>query len=1032
MGSMYETDPGRRLLPSVVDHWAAVDPKTPFCNLPNAITPQDGFHPVSFGDISHCTDFMCGWIEALVGRGAGETVAYLGVNDIRYLVVFLACNKMGYNVFLPSTRNSDEAHVHLLQATSPVAFLYTPEFRGKVQGLRVHYPKMNIFEIPSLDSMLAGEAQHYPYTKSFEEEEDQVSVVMHTSGTTGLPKPIYLTHGFFFTAANLANYPLPRGRSSPLSQMQLENNVVLTVTPFFHIMGFFPFIAAILLRIPFSVPPLKPLSGQLVMDIIEAWKPHTAFLPPSLIEDICSTPGGMNSLAKLNRLYFGGAPLAPKTGDILRERVSIICAYGSTEMGLVAAMIPEDSKDWSYFDWAPGYNTFMDPVGDDLYELVLRRGENRDWHAIFHTFPTLMEYHTKDLFRQHPTKPNLWQYAGRLDDIIVLSNGEKFNPVTMEKRIEAVPLVSRALVVGQGRFQAALLLEPNWDLWDTNGFTAVEAFIGAVWPQVQDANESVPTYARVMRDHIGIAARVKPFKTTAKGSTQRRQVNDDYKSEIEELYNRENDTSLDVLEDGSLESVEQFVRRAVINQLGREIGDEDDLYVSGFDSLQTTSLANTLSRAIKAKDTDDHRDEPVTAHMIYNNPSIASLSLVVTGLIDGTMPKAEISRIDRINELFQSFTNDLPGPRKTTASRPASKGNVVLLTGSTGSFGSYVLDTLLGDPSVKKIYCLNRSLDAESRQTESHHEKRLRAIEPNRNRLEFVQADFSEDQLGLPHVIYTELLGEVNVVIHNAWKVDFNQSLASFHPMIKSVRSLVNFSSEAKYCPHLFFVSSISSIGAWDPSMGHPSAPEGPVHNPDAALKQGYAESKHIAERLCYTASDKVDIPTTILRVLGSWNSREWIPALMKSSISLGQIPSTLGGANEINWIPIDSLAEIVWEIIQYRLLLQSESTSATFHLVNPRIVDWTALSAHIGQKLGLQTIALSSWIQDLDKASQTDAKDTPAVTLLGFFRGLLRNNGSVSVIDVSKAMEASNSMRRLEPVTVAMMDNWARQWVYN
>lgn len=121
-----------------------------------------------------------------------------------------------------------------------------------------------------------------------------------------------------------------------------------------------------------------------------------------------------------------------------------------------------------------------------------------------------------------------------------------------------------------------------------------------------------------------------------------------------------------------------------------------------------------------------------------------------------------------------------------------------------------------------------------------------------------------------------------------------------------------------------------------------------------------------------------------------------------------------------------------MWEIIQHRLLLQSESTSATFHLVNPRIVDWTALSAHIGQKLGLHTIALSSWIQDLDKASQTDAKDTPAVTLLGFFRGLLRNNGSVSVIDVSKAMEASNSMRRLEPVTVAMMDNWARQWVYN
>jgi NAD(P)-dependent dehydrogenase (short-subunit alcohol dehydrogenase family) len=581
-------------------------------------------------------------------------------------------------------------------------------------------------------------------------------------------------------------------------------------------------------------------------------------------------------------------------------------------MGIVPSMIPENSKEWSYFEWAPGYNTFIDPVGDGLYELVLQRGKTRDYHAIFHTFPTLLEYRTKDLFRQHPTRPNLWQYAGRLDDIIVFSNGEKFNPVTMEKRIEAMPLVSRALVVGQGRFQAALLIEPNWELWDMNGFTAVEAFIGAVWPQVQDANATVPTYARVMRDHIGIAARRKPFRTTAKGSTQRRQVNEEYKSEIELLYNRQNGTRPDDSEGGAFESA-GFVRQAVISQLGRQIGDDDDLYVAGFDSLQTTSLANILSRAITRNDTDD-RVKTVTAQMVYDNPSIASLSLVITGLLEGTNTQAEVSRAARINGLLESFTQNLPQPNKAAIPRPKSEGHVVMLTGSTGSFGSYILDTLLSDPSVKKIYCLNRSADAEARQTESQAEKGLRAVEQNRNHVEFVQAEFSDDQLGLTQWMYRKLLEEVNVVIHNAWKVDFNQSLASFHLMIKGVRSLIDFASQTRYCAHLFFVSSISSIGAWNPSMGQISAPEGPVHSPDAALKQGYAESKHVAERLCYAASDKVGIPITVLRVgqiagpttrLGRWNPREWVPALVQSSISLGQIPSTMGSANEINWIPI-------------------------------------------------------------------------------------------------------------------------------
>lgn len=84
---------------------------------------------------------------------------------------------------------------------------------------------------------------------------------------------------------------------------------------------------------------------------------------------------------------------------------------------------------------------------------------------------------------------------------------------------------------------------------------------------------------------------------------------------------------------------------------------------------------------------------------------------------------------------------------------------------------------------------------------------------------------------------------------------------------------------------------------------------------------------------------------------------------------------------------------------------------------------------------MGLDTIALSSWIQNLERTGRrnhTDATNTPAVTLLDFFRGLLDHTESISGIDVSKAVDASSSMRCLEPVTVAMMDNWTRQWGYN
>lgn len=84
---------------------------------------------------------------------------------------------------------------------------------------------------------------------------------------------------------------------------------------------------------------------------------------------------------------------------------------------------------------------------------------------------------------------------------------------------------------------------------------------------------------------------------------------------------------------------------------------------------------------------------------------------------------------------------------------------------------------------------------------------------------------------------------------------------------------------------------------------------------------------------------------------------------------------------------------------------------------------------------MGLDTIALSSWIQNVDRTgrrNQSDATNIPALRLLDFFRGLLGDTESLSGIDASKAIEASNGLRCLEPVTVGMMDNWTRQWGYN
>jgi acyl-coenzyme A synthetase/AMP-(fatty) acid ligase len=71
------------------------------------------------------------------------------------------------------------------------------------------------------------------------------------------------------------------------------------------------------------------------------------------------------------------------------------------------------------------------------------------FHATFWIFPELTEYSMNDLYSKHPTKPNLWLYVGRTDDVIVLSDREKFSLTAMEATLREHPSVKGALVVSQ-------------------------------------------------------------------------------------------------------------------------------------------------------------------------------------------------------------------------------------------------------------------------------------------------------------------------------------------------------------------------------------------------------------------------------------------------------------------------------------------------------------------------------------------------------------------------------------------------------
>jgi hypothetical protein len=96
-----KTEPryGSRLMPMVVDEMAMNEPDAVFAYVPLTGNVSDGYKAISFLDLATAVDRVAWWIHETLGPSKTfETLAYLGLSDLRYPVAMLAAIKCGYKV----------------------------------------------------------------------------------------------------------------------------------------------------------------------------------------------------------------------------------------------------------------------------------------------------------------------------------------------------------------------------------------------------------------------------------------------------------------------------------------------------------------------------------------------------------------------------------------------------------------------------------------------------------------------------------------------------------------------------------------------------------------------------------------------------------------------------------------------------------------------------------------------------------------------------------------------------------------------
>ena len=265
--------------------------------------------------------------------------------------------------------------------------------------------------------------------------------------------------------------------------------------------------------------------------------------------------------------------------------------------------------------------------------------------------------------------------------------------------------------------------------------------------------------------------------------------------------------------------------------------------------------------------------------------------------------------------------------------------------GSTGTLGSYLLEDLTASPNVSRIYCLNRSANSEERQVQVSASRGL-PTQWHSQRIKFLTYDLSKEYLGLDVEVYSDLISHATLILHNAWQVIFNLSLASFEPVhIQRVRRLIDFSARSLNRARIFFVSSVGAVMNWSANHNG-TVPEEIIDDFTVPQTMEYAEAKYVAERLLEMASRTFEIPVSICRVgqisgpvgteKGMWNKREWFPSIVTSSKYLGVIPDFLGVMNNVKRIAVDLLSKSWLSLYCSETALQLHHTSFIPSILTP------------------------------------------------------------------------------------------------
>ncbi|KAJ3557841.1 hypothetical protein NPX13_g9845 [Xylaria arbuscula] len=650
-------------------------------------------------------------------------IGILCQSGLHVVITIIALSRLGYTVFLISTRLASPALDRLIELTGCSAILTTPNFHATLAEVPKER-RPTIIPILSHADYYRKDAPPFVRFYDAEFESKKVAIILHSSGSTGLPKPIWMSH------------------RSCIGAFGVNMNMrCLLTSPLFHSHGFYEVFRAIFAKKTIYLANYSlPLTRQNLLEILGHVKPELFHCVPYVIKLLAESDTGVRALAKVEVVLFAGSSCPDDLGDLLVSRgVNLVANYGATETGrLMNSSRPPGDKYWNYLRLLPPARPYvlMDEVAPGLYECVALDGLKSKSTVNSDNPPG--SFRTRDLFAPHPTQPGLWKYVCRLDDRFTLINGEKVLPISMEGRIRQDERVSEAVVFGEGKsYPGALIFRA-----DVAAHMSDEDFLEAVWSAVEAANSRAETFSRIPMELVVVLPAGTTYPRTDKGTFIRVPTYRQFEREIESAYEKYENEKRGTLSLSGHE-LEDFLHSGLKDRLGINISAEDEFFASGVDSLQCIQMWNLIKKEL---DLGGYGSR-LSQNVLYETGNIQALARHLERLRSGK--ESSTDELGKMQELIDAYSSFEPHVGGDT---PRPDKHVVLLTGATGGLGAHLLAQLVSRANVSSVWTMVRAptdTAASERVLSSLQARRIELSPSQSSKVVPLACDLSRSDFGL-------------------------------------------------------------------------------------------------------------------------------------------------------------------------------------------------------------------------------------------------------------------------------------------